>query len=166
MAVPRTTNAAIGLLVCVLATTATGCAARGPLFSPRASEFDDTALESQVSDAERSPIRLVSFPSIEVLPLWPDEDEVSETTASVTTPLGAGAEAVKRGAGQVKQGLVDFGRGAQRALDSTTNWVSRPFVAVRTTPGEPSFLQRMFSSKPNNDGPRTTREFLAQERVR
>jgi hypothetical protein len=113
-------------LVAVVIPTATGCATR-PLFSPRTADLDDSGLEAAVSDAGGGPIRLVSF---DVLPLWPGRDEVSETTSSVATPIAAGAEAVKRGAGQVRQGFVSFGQGARRAVTSTTNWLSRPLIAV------------------------------------
>jgi hypothetical protein len=149
-------------LVAVVIPTATGCATR-PLFSPRTADLDDSGLEAAVGDAGGGPIRLVSF---DVLPLWPGRDEVSETTSSVATPIAAGAEAVKRGAGQVRQGFVSFGQGARRAVTSTTNWLSRPLIAVRATPGEPSLLQRMFSPEPTYDPPQTVGEFLEQERVR
>lgn len=162
----RTTTTIRALCAYALTIAATGCAASGPLFAPRTADIDDAGLDTPVGEADRGPIRLVSFPSIDVLPLWPGEDEVSESAASVAQPLQAGTEAVKRGAGQIKQGVVDFGRGTQRALGTTTRWISRPLVALQTTPGEPSLLQRMFSSESSHDRPRTTREFLAQERVR
>jgi hypothetical protein len=66
----------------------------------------------------------------------------------------------------VRQGAVQFGQGTKRALTTTTSYLTRPLVAIRPTPGEPSLLQRMFSTEPEKDGPRTTREFFEQERLR
>jgi hypothetical protein len=164
MNAPPKTSTWIALAAAVV-IAATGCATK-PLFSPRTASLDESGPAAPMNDTAESPIRLVSFPSIDVLPLWPDQDEVSQTRSSVSAPLAAGAEAVKRGAGQVKQGLVNFGQGARQAAHSTTRWLSRPLVAVRATPGEPSLLQRMFTSEPAYDSPQTVGEFLEQDRVR
>jgi len=145
---------------------AAGCAAGGPLAAWQSPDYDDRELDSQPQSEQRGPIRLVSFPQIDVLPLWPSKEEASESAAAVKAPLAAGAGAVKRGMGQVQQGFVQLSAGTRRAFTTTSNFLSRPFVAVRATPGEPSLLQRMFSSQPEDVGPRTTREFFEQERLR
>jgi hypothetical protein len=166
MNVPPHSIKPLVLLLSIPTLAAMGCASGGPLAAFRSAELDDREVEKDSLPEEREPIRLVSFPSFDVLPLWPTKEEASQTSASIAAPFAAGADAVKRGAGQVKNGFVQIGHGTRRAFHTTTDYLSRPLVAVRGTPGEPSLLQRMFSSEPQREGPRTTREFFKQERVR
>jgi hypothetical protein len=163
MNVSGTSHKTLVLLLGLVITAATGCVATGPLTAFRSPELDDRELDRDPPKEGRGPIRLVSF---DMLPLWPSREEVSEASASVATPFAAGTDAVKRGVGQVQQGFVQFGQGTRRALTTTTNYLSRPLVAIRPTPGEPSLLQRMFSPNSEKEGPRTTREFFEQERLR
>jgi hypothetical protein len=151
------------VLLSFVSMAATGCMAGGPLTAFRSPELDERGLDPKQVDGDRGPIRLASF---DVFSHWPTREELSETSASIASPFAAGTDAVKRGVGQVRQGVVQFGQGTKRALTTTTNYLTRPLVSIQPTPGEPTFLQRMFSSEPEKEGPRTTREFFEQERLR
>lgn len=154
------------LVLGVTSSASLGCVAGGPLTAFGTPELDGRELDPDPAVESRGPIRLVSFPSIDVLPQWPGREEAAEASASVAAPFAAGTDAVRRGVGQVQKGFIQLGDGTRRALATTKNYLSRPLVSVRATPGEPSLLSRIFASGSRETGPRTTREFFKQERLR
>jgi len=143
-----------------------GCVATGPLVPPPAdnAQVDPADYEESLEGQSVSPIRLVSFPTFHIKPLWPTTGEGGAST--LTAPFRTGASAVKAGAGQIKSGFVQFGNGTKRAFNSATKWFSSPLVEVEAEPAEPPLMGGLFGGSTSDAKPRTANEFLSGQRVR